>query len=106
MLVAAVVSVRELALVSPGLEGDRRVLAEEVGGCGLAAGVAGVLREGGAQARRERRALSVGVGRVQAAAGVRSVLGEGCTTTIGGDRGRARATARRQAAILEALQSI
>lgn len=106
MLMAAVVSVRELALVSPGLEGDRRVLAEEVGGCGLAAGVAGVLREGGTQARRERRALSVGVGRVQAAAGVSSVLGEGCTTTVGGDRGRARATACRQAAILEALQGI
>ena len=87
MLVAAVVGVRELALVAPSLEGRCGVLAEEVGGRGLAAGVAGVLREGGAQARRERCALSVGVGRVQAAAGISSVLGEGCPTTVGGDRG-------------------
>lgn len=87
MLMAAVVGIRELALVAPGLEGRCGVLAEEVGGCGLAARVAGVLREGGTQARGERRALSVGVGRVQAAAGVSSVLGEGCPTTIGGDRG-------------------
>ena len=87
VLVAAVVGVRELALVAPGLEGRRGVLAEEVGGCGLAAGIAGILREGGAQARRERRALSVGVGRVQAATGVSSVLGEGCPATIWGDGG-------------------
>lgn len=62
MLVAAVVGICELAFVTPGLEGHCGVLAEEVGGCGLTAGVAGVLREGGAQARREWRALSVGVG--------------------------------------------
>lgn len=87
VLMAAVIGICELALVSPGLEGHRGVLAEEVGGCGLAAGVARVLGEGGAQAWCEGCALSVGVGCVQAAAGVSSVLGEGCPTTIGGDRG-------------------
>lgn len=90
----------------PGLEGGGGVLAEEVGGCGLAAGIAGILGERGAQARRDRGALSIGVGCVQAAAGVSCVLGEGGAATVGGDRGGARATACRQAAILEALQSI
>lgn len=85
VLVAAIVGIGELALVAPRLEGRCGVLAEEVGGCGLAARVAGVLREGGAQARCEGGALSVGVGRVQAAAGVGRVLGEGGPATVGGD---------------------
>lgn len=87
VLVAAVVGICELALMAPSLEGRCGVLAEEVGGRGLAAGVARVLREGGAQAWRERCALAVGVGCVQAAAGISCVLGEGCPTAIGGDRG-------------------
>lgn len=106
MLVAAVVGIGELALMPPRLEGGCGVLAEEVGGCGLATGIAGVLGERGAQARRERGALSVGVGCVQAAAGISCVLGEGGPAAVGGDGGGARATACRQAAILEALQSI
>lgn len=85
VLVAAVVCVRELAFMAPSLEGGGWVLAEEVGGRGLAAGVAGVLREGGAQARCERGALSVGVGCVQTAAGIGCVLGERCPTAVGGD---------------------
>lgn len=87
VFVAAVVGICELALMAPGLEGCSGVLAEEVGGCGLTAGVARVLREGGAQARGERCSLSIGIGCVQAAARVSSVLGEGGPTTIGGDRG-------------------
>lgn len=59
VLVAAVVGIYELALVAPSLEGRCGILAEEVGGRGLAAGIARVLREGGAQAWRERRALAV-----------------------------------------------
>lgn len=106
MLMTAIVGVRELALVPPSLESRCRVLAEEVGGCGLTTGIAGILGERGAQARRDRGALSIGVGCVQAAAGVSCVLGEGGPTTIGGDGGGARAAACRQAAILEALQSI
>lgn len=43
MLMAAVIGICELALMAPGLEGHCGILAEEVGGCGLAAGVAGVL---------------------------------------------------------------
>lgn len=106
MLMAAVVGVGELALVPPSLEGGRGVLAEEVGGCGLTTGIAGILGERGTQARRERGALSIGVGCVQTAARVSCVLGEGGSTAIGGDGRGARATAGRQAAILEALQSI
>lgn len=106
MFVAAVVGICELALMPPRLERGCGVLAEEVGGCGLTAGVAGILGERGAQARRDRGALSIGVGCVQAAAGVSCVLGEGGSTAIGGDRRGARAAACRQAAILEALQSI
>lgn len=106
MLMAAVIGISELALVPPSLEGGRGVLAEEVGGCGLTTGIAGILGERGTQARCEWGALSIGVGCVQTAAGVSCVLGEGGPTAIGGDRGGARATACRQAAILEALQSI
>jgi hypothetical protein len=43
VLMAAVVGVRELALMPPSLEGCRGVLAKEVGGRGLSARVAGVL---------------------------------------------------------------
>lgn len=106
VLMATVVGIRELALMPPSLESCCGVLAEEVGGCGLATGVAGILGEWGAQTRRERGALSVRVGCVQAAAGISCVLGEGGPATIGGDRGGARATACREAAIFEALQSV
>lgn len=106
VFVTAVIGICELALVPPGLESCCGVLAEEVGGCGLTTGIAGILGERGAQAGRDRGALSVGVGCVQTAAGVGCILGEGGPATIGGDRGGARAAACGQVTILEPLQSV
>lgn len=47
MFMAAVVGIREFVFVASGFEGRCGVLVEEVGGCGLAVRVVGVLREGG-----------------------------------------------------------